>query len=85
MPRQGRIDALGALHHVIARGIARRKIFRDDTDRKRFLNRLGDLLDETETRCFAWALIPNHFHLLLQTGSVPNLFWSIHDLKVHFD
>jgi REP element-mobilizing transposase RayT len=56
---------------VIARGIARRKIFPGDTDLKRLLNRLGELLDETQTRCFSWALIPNHFHLLLQTGSVP--------------
>lgn len=71
MPRQARIDAPGALHHVIARGIDRCKIFRDDTDRDDFLRRLGKLLPETETRCYAWALIPNHFHLLLKTGNVP--------------
>ncbi len=71
MPRQGRIDAPGALHHVIARGIARKRIFDDDTDRERFLDRFGMLLQETETGCFAWALIPNHFHLLLRTGLVP--------------
>lgn len=71
MPRQSRIDASGALHHVIVRGIDRRKIFLDDTDRDRFLDRLGAILLETDTRCYAWALIPNHFHLLLQTGSTP--------------
>jgi len=32
------------------------------------LDRLGDILAETQTRCYAWALIPNHFHLLLRTG-----------------
>ena len=69
MPRKGRIDAPGALHHVIVRGIERRKNFRSDYDRKNFLNRLGELIPETQTDCFAWALIPNH--LLLRTGLIP--------------
>jgi len=71
MPRKARIDAPGALHHVIIRGIERRKIFRSDHDRKDFLNRLSELIPETKTDCFAWAIIPNHAHLLLRTGSVP--------------
>jgi len=75
MPRQSRIDAPGALHHIIGRGIDRQKIFSDDTDYHNFLERLGDLLTASGTRCFAWALIPNHFHLLLRTGtaSISNL------------
>jgi REP element-mobilizing transposase RayT len=71
MPRQARIDAPGALHHIIARGIKRGKIFRDDQDRDNFILRLGNLVTETQTKCFAWALIPNHFHILLKTGNVP--------------
>jgi REP element-mobilizing transposase RayT len=71
MPRKARIDAPGALHHIIVRGIERRKIFKDDTDRINFLDRLGKVLSETGTTCFAWALIPNHFHLLLRTGACP--------------
>jgi REP-associated tyrosine transposase len=71
MPRQARIDAPGAVHHIIARGIERGKIFRDDQDRDAFLTRLGELVGESQTKCFAWALIPNHFHLLLKTGNVP--------------
>ena len=71
MPRQSRIDVFGALHHIIARGIARHEIFLDDTDRYRFLDRLGTILLETDTHCYAWALIPNHFHLLLKTGNTP--------------
>ena len=70
MPRQARIDAPGALHHIICRGIERRNIFRDDTDRKYFLDRLGDVLSKTSTDCYAWSLMPNHFHLLLRTGNV---------------
>jgi len=69
MPRQSRIDAPGALHHIIARGINRESIFKDDADRDNFLDRLGNILSETQTACFAWALIPNHFHLLLRTGT----------------
>ena len=69
MPRKARIDAPGALHHIVVRGIERRKIFRSDSDRHNFLNRLSVLIPETNTLCFAWSLIPNHFHLLLRTGS----------------
>lgn len=71
MPRKARIDAPGALHHIIVRGIERREIFKDDADRINFLDRLGKVLSETGTKCFAWALIPNHFHLLLRTGACP--------------
>ena len=71
MPRKARIDAPGALHHIIVRGIARKKVFDDNSDRDFFIDRLGLILDDTSTQCFAWALIPNHFHLLLKTGATP--------------
>jgi len=71
MPRKARIDAIGALHHIIVRGIDRRKIFFDDPDRDDFLERLSLILSESKTPCFAWALMPNHAHLLLRTGTVP--------------
>jgi len=69
MARKSRIDAPGALHHIIARGIERSKILRDDTDRNNFLEQLSGILKESSTLCFAWSLIPNH--LLLRTGDVP--------------
>ncbi len=71
MPRNSRIDAPGALHHIIVRGIERTRIFRNDIDRNDFLSRLGKLLSETNSRCLAWALLSNHFHLLIKTGRVP--------------
>jgi len=71
MPRKARIDASGALHHIIVRGIEGSKIFYDDEDRDNFLERLGAILSETGTPCFAWALMPNHLHLLLRTGQTP--------------
>jgi putative transposase len=71
MPRKARIDAPGALHHIIIRGIAKRKIFEDDKDRNQFIKRLDDILTEAQTPIYAWALIPNHVHLLLKTGLTP--------------
>ena len=71
MPRQARIDAPGALHHVIIRGIERKAIFKDAKDYRNFLDRLGLVLTETETPCFAWALMSNHAHLPLKTGLMP--------------
>jgi REP element-mobilizing transposase RayT len=71
MPRLGRLDAPGALHHIIIRGIERRKIFRDDRDRENFLDRLGRILLETKTACYAWTFLENHAHFLMRTGEVP--------------
>lgn len=71
MPRGSRIDAVGAVHHIMVRGIERRKIFDGDADRDHFLHRMGEILLDTGTTCFAWSLMPNHFHLLLRTGNVP--------------
>ena len=71
MPRQARIDAPGALQHIIVRGIERKRIFVDDHDRDNFVTRLCTVLPESTAQCYAWALIPNHFHLLLRSGNVP--------------
>jgi hypothetical protein len=61
MPRKARIDSPGGVHHIIARGIDRGVIFRDDFDRDNFLDRLENILRETRTCCYAWALIPITF------------------------
>lgn len=66
MPRKARIDAGGALHHIIVRRIERRRIFPDDQDRDNFLERLGDIVTESETFGFAWALMTKHAHILSQ-------------------
>ncbi len=71
MPRTARIDAPGVLNHIMIRGIERRKIFRDNKDRKEFINRLKKLLPETQTICYAWAFLPNHAHFLFRTGQIP--------------
>jgi hypothetical protein len=47
MPRGPRLDYPGALHHLIARGIERSKIFRSERDRDHFLDRLATLIAKT--------------------------------------
>jgi len=56
MPRRARIDAPGALHHIIIRGIERQAIFRNTADREDFLKRLGDILPDTKTHCWTKPL-----------------------------
>ena len=68
MPRGARLDAQGPLHHVILRGIERKKIVKDDADRKNFVTRMGDIAAETDIAIYAWALLDNHAHILLRSG-----------------
>jgi REP element-mobilizing transposase RayT len=71
MPRKGRLDDPGVLHHVIVRGIERGVIFQDDSDRDNFLERLGAVAMEGKASCYAFALLPNHAHILIRTGVTP--------------
>jgi putative transposase len=71
MPRLARLDTPGVIHHVIIRGIERRKIFRDTKDKDNFLDRLEILLPETRITCYGWALLSNHAHFLFRTGDTP--------------
>ncbi|WDN90513.1 hypothetical protein BuS5_03484 [Desulfosarcina sp. BuS5] len=68
MPRGARLDAPGTLHHVIVRGIDRRKIVDDDNDRENFVSRMGAIAIDTNTAIYAWALMTNHAHILLRSG-----------------
>ncbi len=71
MPRGPRLDAPGVLHHVMARGIMRHDIFHDNRDRDDFVHRLGALSSSGAFQVYAWALLPNHFHLLVRTAQRP--------------
>src|SRR5436190_585375 len=67
MARPLRIEIPGGRYHLSARGNERRPIFRDERDRKHFLELLADLPERFGTRLHAYVLMPNHFHLLLET------------------
>lgn len=71
MPRRPRIHLPGGLYHVIARGNRRQAIFKDRVDYESYLRRLEAGLHRTGVRCFAFVLMPNHLHLLLQPNQVP--------------
>ena len=71
MPRQPRLDAPDTLPHVMGRGRERRTIFRDDTDRADFVARLAGVAEQGAWTVFAWALLPDHAHLVVRTGIRP--------------
>ena len=71
MPRLARLDAPGVLHHVMGRGIERRKIFINKKDRNDFISRLAELAEGNAMDIYAWALLPNHFHILCKTKMRP--------------
>ncbi|CAB1060599.1 hypothetical protein D1BOALGB6SA_5366, partial [Olavius sp. associated proteobacterium Delta 1] len=56
---------------MIIRGIERKAIFKDDSDRDNFLDRLSALVSESNTGCYGWAIMTNHVPLLLKTGLSP--------------
>lgn len=71
MPRSARLDAPGVLHHVMGRGIEGKEIFLGDADRDDFISRLAKLVEDDAMDIYAWALLPNHFHLLCKTNKRP--------------
>lgn len=68
MPRHARLDAPGALHHVMVRGINKGNLFTDDLDRKKFLQKLGEGMQDTQCTLYAFAIMGNHVHLLIRSG-----------------
>lgn len=68
MPRQARLDAPGTLHHVIIRGIEKRRIVDDVEDREEFVMRMSRIAEDSGEGLYAWALMNNHAHLLLRSG-----------------
>ena len=67
MSRPIRIEFPDALYHVTARGDRREDIFEDDQDRHEFLTILEQVITRFNWTCYAWCLMDNHYHLLIQT------------------
>jgi REP element-mobilizing transposase RayT len=72
MPRKLRIQYPGAMYHVMSRGDRREKIFLDDVDRHDFIKTLAEACQKTGWQMHAYCLMPNHYHLVLETPE-PNL------------
>ena len=67
MARKLRVQYPGALYHVMNRGDRRELIFKDDADRRRFLETLGEACAKTGWQVHAYCLMPNHFHAVIET------------------
>lgn len=67
MSRPLRIEFPDALYHVTARGDRRENIFEDDVDRRVFLDTFSQVVTQFNWLCYAWCLMGNHYHLLIQT------------------
>lgn len=72
MPRQLRLQYPGAIYHLMSRGNRRAKIFLDDVDRQDFIKTLAEACQKTGWQVHAYCLMPNHYHLVLETPE-PNL------------
>jgi len=71
MPRMGRLHIDGGYYHVIERGLERRRIFSGNDDKEDFLERLGIGLAQANCQCLAFAIMSNHYHLLIRVSSKP--------------
>lgn len=80
MARPLRLEFAGALYHLTARGNVRADIFADNEDRRVFLELLGKEISQQRWRCYAYCLMDNHYHLLIETPE-PNLVGGMRRLN----
>jgi putative transposase len=80
MPRPPRVQAPGATYHVSTRGNRKQEIFTDARDRLRFLQLLGQVVEDLGWRCHTHCLMTNHYHLLVETPE-PDISRGMHWLN----
>jgi REP element-mobilizing transposase RayT len=71
MARPPRLEFPGALYHVTVRGNEKRAVFRDDVDRRQYLDRLAHYRERFRFQLLAYCLMTNHVHLAIRAGVVP--------------
>ncbi len=71
MARPLRIEYPGALYHVLGRGNQKQDVFLSDEDRHAYLKRMQRYREELGFLLYAYVLMPNHVHLLIETDQVP--------------
>ncbi len=67
MSRPLRLEFSDALYHITSRGDRREDIYEDDADRELFLEVLSSVITQSNWVCYAYCLMSNHYHLLIQT------------------
>jgi len=80
MSRPIRIQYPGALYHIMSRGNERKDIFKDKKDYQNFIEIFSDVIDQYNWQCYAYCLMPNHYHLLIKTID-PNLSMGMRQLN----
>src|SRR5213594_4363548 len=86
--RKLRVKYPGAIYHVMNRGDRREPIFKDDADRARFLETLGQCCTKTEWQVHAWCLMNNHFHVVIETPKanlVAGMKWFLGTYTARFN
>lgn len=73
MPRKARIQAEGLIYHVLARGNNKELIFKETNDYYFFLRKLLERKQKYDFQLFCYALLPNHFHLLIRNSDTTSL------------
>jgi len=71
MPRKPRIEFSGAFYHVIVRGNQKQRVFKDSADYQKYLLTLTVYKNRTKSRIYAYVLMSNHVHLLIETHDIP--------------
>jgi putative transposase len=71
MPRKPRIEYSGAFYHVITRGNQKQKIFKDIPDYEKYLQLLVSYKQRRHFHLYAYVLMSNHLHLLIETQDIP--------------
>jgi putative transposase len=78
MSRPLRVEYEHAFYHVISRGHRRETIYRNDGDRKNFLNKLSLVAERLQLKIHAYVLMSNHYHLLIETPQA-NIVKAMHE------
>ena len=86
MARPLRIEFPGAFYHITARGIDRRSIFLDDSDRIFFLETISLIVDRYSCKVHSYCLMNNHYHLLVETpkGNLSKLMMQLNSIYAQY-
>jgi putative transposase len=88
MPLQLRLEYAGAIYHVMNRGDRREPIFKDNADHHRFIETLAEACGKTDWQIHAFCLMPNHFHLVIETPNanlIAGMRWLMSTYTARFN
>jgi len=83
MGRPPRVQFPGAFYHVMSRGNSQQEVFLSDDDRLVFLEKFAEVVSELSWSCYAYCLMNNHYHLLVETPQA-NLSRGMHKLNNYY-